>query len=120
MSRQVGVKKRRKQYEQSSMVLALQMVRNGTMTQRQAALSYGVPRTTLMDKLHGRTPETCRPGPPPAISEADERKLANHIKEMARAGFPYTRKALLEEVKSLLDEDGREVSCFKQNQPGDL
>ena len=77
------------------MLLALEQVRQGRMTQRQASLSYGVPRTTLMDKLHGRTPDECKPGPPPVISAQDEAKLNQHIKHMAEAGFPYSRKALL-------------------------
>lgn len=40
------------------MASAIDAVRSGRMRKSQAAQFYGVPRTTLLDKLSGRTPET--------------------------------------------------------------
>ena len=39
------------------MAAAIEAVRSGRMRKSQAATFYGVPRTTLLDKLSGRTPE---------------------------------------------------------------
>ena len=61
MSSQAGVKKRL-QYRPEQMAMAMHMVRSGTMSKKAAAKTYGVPRTTLLDKLAGRVPEI--PTPP--------------------------------------------------------
>jgi hypothetical protein len=102
------------------MALAIKQVRDDHMSMLQAAITYGIPRTTLLDKVSGRVPEEGRPGPGLAIPMDEERMLAQHIKQMARAGFPYTRKTLLYEVKSLLDKEQRVVPCFKDNLPGTI
>ena len=100
------------------MLLALKEVREGRMSQRQASKVYSVPRTTLIDKLCGRRPEICRTGPPPAITVEDEEMFSQHVKKIAEAGFIYTRKALLQEVKNYLDAENRIVKQFKDNMPG--
>ena len=49
--------RRLRQYSKESMAAAIDAVRSGRMRKSQAATFYGVPRTTLLDKLSGRTPE---------------------------------------------------------------
>ena len=98
------------------MELALRQVREG-MSQKRAAKLYGVPRTTLNDKIRGVAPEVGKSGPATVLNTNEETLLANHIKNMAMAGLPMTRKDLLTEVKRLLDEDER-VTKFKDNMPG--
>ena len=49
--------RRLRQYSKESMAAAIEAVRSGRMRKSQAAQFYGVPRTTLLDKLSGRTPE---------------------------------------------------------------
>ena len=118
MSRQIGA--RRKQYPQENMTLAISQVRQGKMSQRQASKVYGIPRMTLADKVTGRVPENGRSGPPLALGKEDEDMMANHVKNMAKAGFPYTKQSLLLEVKRILDHDRRVVPCFKDNLPGKI
>ena len=73
----------RRKYESSQMFLALEQVHQGCMTQRQVStqrkvsISYGVPGTTLIDKIHGRTPDMYQPGQPPAISTQDDAHSIN-------------------------------------------
>ena len=50
--------RRLRQYSKESMAAAIDAVRSGRMRKSQAATFFGVPRTTLLDKLAGRTPET--------------------------------------------------------------
>ena len=50
-------KRQRKHYSDEDMAMALEMVRSGQMTKTKAALTFGVPRTTMHDRLSGRTPE---------------------------------------------------------------
>ena len=83
MSRQISAKKR-VQCSPDSMALAIEMVRKGLMSKKQASTTYGVPRTTLLDKLAGRVPEeSTRPGPAPILTKAEEDILWNYCNLMA-------------------------------------
>ena len=55
-------KKKRKQWSDESMLLAMEAVKNGTPIQRAAKL-HGVPRTTLHDRTSGRVQHGRKPGP---------------------------------------------------------
>jgi hypothetical protein len=103
MSFQIQVKKRVK-YKPEQMAMAIHMVKTGTMSKKLAAKSYGVPKTTLLDKLSGRVPEApTRPGKKPELTAAEETTLVNYISLMHEIGYPVTRKELLREVKKILD-----------------
>jgi len=57
--------------------MAIAMVRSGQMSKKGVAnmYIYGVPRTTLLDKLVGRVPEEdVRPGKKPVLTAGEERK----------------------------------------------
>ena len=98
--------------------MALESVRSGKMSKARAARQFGVPRTTLLDRLTGRVPDECRPGPSTALSKADEDHLAMHIVNMAKVGFPCTKKTLILTAKQLLEEEDRTVATFSDNLPG--
>ena len=111
MSRQL-----RLQYDSKIMGLALSQVKSGMSIQKAAKL-YGVPRSTLGDKVRGVVPEVGKSGPGTVLTSWEEDMLVNHIKAMAAVGLPLTKKDLLHEVKRLLDEDNRETK-FTNNLPG--
>lgn len=50
MSKQVGASKTRK-CSPSKLEVPVNMVESGAMSRKKAALTYGIPRTTLIDKL---------------------------------------------------------------------
>jgi len=78
---------------------------------------YGVPKTTLLDKLAGRVPEDPTPiGRKPILTMAEERKLVDFTLEMCSIGYPLYRNELLGEVKKIINIDGRQ-SPFKDNIP---
>ena len=52
--------------------LALKEVRDGRMSRNAASKAFGVPRSTLCDKLDGKTPEDRRMGPPSVLTKAEE------------------------------------------------
>ncbi|KAH3728535.1 hypothetical protein DPMN_024343 [Dreissena polymorpha] len=63
------------------MALAIEAIRSKAMSKRKAAMTFGVPRSTLLDKLSGRVPEArTRPGPATVLSAAEEDVLVNYIK----------------------------------------
>ena len=64
------------------------------MNTKQTSSTYGVPRTTLLDKLAGSVPEEpTRPGPMPVVTQAGEEDLVNRCKLMTEISYPLTRKA---------------------------
>ncbi|XP_053376472.1 uncharacterized protein LOC128547525 [Mercenaria mercenaria] len=100
------------------MATAVSMVKQGLMSKRQAAKTYGVPRTNLLDKVAGRVPEErTSPGTKPVLTSAEETVLVDYLKLMASIGYPVSREELLLEVKKILDIDGHS-NLFKNNKPG--
>jgi hypothetical protein len=90
MSGQLFTKKRR-QYSPTKLATALVMVKTGAMSKTKASKMYGIPRTTLTDKLSGRTAEgVVRPGPSTVLTSAEEDVLVQYSILMASNGYPLT------------------------------
>lgn len=62
---------------------------------REAARHYGVPHSTLLNKLSIKSPLQRRMGPPTKLSKDDEKALVQFIQASAQKGFPVSRKTLL-------------------------
>ena len=62
-----NLKKRRKLWSDEAMVNAMAAVQSGEMGVNKAALEYGVPKTTLKDRIAGRVVHGKKPGPEPLI-----------------------------------------------------
>ena len=70
--------------------MAIAMVRSGQCLKQGTAnmFIYGVPRTTLLDKLAGRVPEEdVRPGKKPVLTAGEERKLVDLVNTMFNVCF---------------------------------
>ncbi len=106
-----------RKYNAGAMAEAIDMVRYGGMSKKRAALVYGVPRTTLIDKLSGRVPEVAKSGPSTVLTPAEEETLVNYVSLMASIGYPLSKANLLCEVKRALDRDCRNT-LFTNNMPG--
>jgi hypothetical protein len=62
------------------------------MSTCKAARVFGVPRSTLQDRLFGKVDlETVKSGPPPLFSQEQEALLAGHLKTMDEVGYGYSR-----------------------------
>ncbi|XP_041475543.1 uncharacterized protein LOC121424034 isoform X2 [Lytechinus variegatus] len=112
------VKKRRAGYSQEDMELAVRMVKKKEMTLRAAAKKFNVPRSTLHDKVLGRTAVNCKFGMASFLTAAEETLLSNWVQQMSRIGQCPAKKDIIQVVKKILDDDGRETP-FKNNQPGE-
>ena len=82
---------------------------------REAARLYGVPPSTLKDRLKGRKPfhQVERT----VISSKEEERLVVWMKECARRGFGRTMGQVQRAVQSILNERNA-VTLFKDNLPG--
>ncbi|XP_060572341.1 uncharacterized protein LOC132730435 isoform X3 [Ruditapes philippinarum] len=89
-------KRKYRQYSPSSLDKAYQCAVEGELSVRKASKVYGVPMQTLRDRVLGHIePDTTRSGPGPLLSEFEEAKLVDHIKDMAYVGYPYTRAEVI-------------------------
>ena len=91
------------------MELALKEVRDGRMSRNAASKAFGVPRSTLCDKLDGKTPEDRRMGPPSVLTKAEEAMLANFCIKYLKCGFPINREDLFDIVQRIIQVDGRQT-----------
>ena len=84
--------------------MAIHMVRSGAMSKKAAAKAYGVPRTTPLDILVGRIPETSTPpGRHTVLTRAEEETLVRYCHLMAEIGYPLTKVGFISEVKCVLN-----------------
>ena len=79
---------------------------------RKAALMYGIPKSTLGDRISGRVLEGSKSGPLKYLSELEETELISFIIGCAEVGYPKTVKDILVLVQQILASRGvyREVT----------
>ena len=66
---------KRKQWTQESMTAALRALEEGASLTR-ASRDFGVPRSTLHDRVSGRVVHGVKPGPKPYLDEPEEKELS--------------------------------------------
>ena len=102
------VVKRRMLYDPDSLSQALVAVLEDGQTIRGAARLYGVPSTTLSDRVHGRVSIDCtKPGPSPTLSNFEEASLCEHVKYMSSIGYGYSRSEVMSLASEYLVSMGR-------------
>jgi hypothetical protein len=106
--------KKRKKWSNTSMVEAMEAVRKGSTSINRAAVTFGVPRTTLKD-LSGRVLHGTKPGPQCYLDKKEEALLADHLVEAAQIGYGKTRK----EVKSIVVQVAKEKAVNRSNRVSD-
>lgn len=107
---------KRLQYSEEAMNNAIKAVENG-MSPFQAHKTFNVPRTTLLDKLQGRSPKERKIGGETILTKQEETTLVNWMVHIAKCGFPATKLQLLDSVELLVKNLKRENS-FKDGRPG--
>ena len=65
--------KKRKQWDNDSMLLAMEAVKSGKLGVNEASRTYGLPSTTLKDRMRGRVVHGTNPGPRPFLDEQEEK-----------------------------------------------
>ena len=63
---------------------------NRWMSYRQAALTYGIPKSTIRDRVMGRIPKGTKPGKRTALPTDVEMKLAGAVQSASQSGFGLT------------------------------
>ena len=74
-------------YTEDQISLVIRAIKNG-MGMRQACQKFSVPKSTVLDKVKGRTPMKRKMGRDPYLKEEEEMAIVNWIKRCLRRGFP--------------------------------
>ena len=107
----------RTKYRQEALDNALKAVRSDGMSHASAAKRFGVPRTTLIDRLKGRIEDDVAMGAKTVLTAEEEKTLCDFIVRSAKSGFPLQRVDVRRWVKHIMDLDKRR-NPFKGNLPG--
>ena len=69
---ETGPPKKRKQWDETSMIRAMEAVKSGELKANQAAKEFCVPPTTLKDRISGQVRHGRNPGPEPYLTNDEE------------------------------------------------
>lgn len=86
------------------------------MPKKRAALTYKIPRTTLVRKVVGKNPKPV--GHPTVLSRQEEATISATLGTVANWGYPLTRADVRDVIKKYLDKQGKTVAVFHENTPG--
>lgn len=89
---------------------AMEKALNAVITQgisiRRAALDYGVPKSTLGDRVSGRVVPGSTSGPKRILSDEEEEDLVAFVRRCSAVGYPKTRKDVIALVQRIADSRG--------------
>ena len=95
-------------YTHEQLTNAFNAVKEEGLSVTNAAKTYGIPRSTLYDKIHNRTSiEVQRKGPAPLISNEDEKKLADYLLQMSNLGYTFSLTELIDLASELAHRKGK-------------
>eukprot|EP00096_Caligus_rogercresseyi_P007593 TRINITY_DN25528_c0_g1_i1.p1 TRINITY_DN25528_c0_g1~~TRINITY_DN25528_c0_g1_i1.p1 ORF type:complete len:549 (+),score=107.82 TRINITY_DN25528_c0_g1_i1:71-1717(+) len=104
------------QYDKDKMKDAIQAVQMG-MSGRVAAFNFGVPRTTLMNKLNNK--EEPKMGRCTVLSPEEEARIVEWMLKCRRRGSIPTKDNVLNSIQTLISSRKKEKkSPFVNNRPG--
>lgn len=95
---------------------ALIEVKSGRCTVRQAAKEFGVPKSSLGDRVSGRVAPGSRSGPAQLITSAEEELLVEFSLYMSKHGFPLTKQQLVSFASTIYKRQHRRVAFSKLGQ----
>ena len=89
-------------WSNDSMVQAMDAVKSGLLGVNRAALEYGVPKTTLKDRIAGRVSHGTNIGSKPYLSKKEEEELVKFLINCSKMGYGKTRSEVLKIVEATL------------------
>jgi hypothetical protein len=104
----------RHKYTQQAIRQALKEVRDKSMTMNEASVKYGVPKTTLFDRLKSASDKV---GRPTILTAEEEEIIVERLIILGEWGFPLTTNDLKQLVKAYLEGAGR-TTRLADNLPG--
>ena len=75
------------------MTRAVEAMKSCELGINRSALEYGVPKTTLKDRIAGRVKHGTKPGPVAYLDPSEEEELVNFLFECSRVGYGKTERS---------------------------
>ncbi|KAK9717495.1 CENP-B N-terminal DNA-binding domain [Popillia japonica] len=98
------------QYNKEDLRKALDEIRKKQIKIREACRKYGVPKTTILDRLSGRVPEKLRqPGPAPLLTVEGEIRIKDWVINIAKCGFPIKKETLIDTVAKIIKDSKQNI-----------
>ncbi len=102
-----------RQWSEQSMSGALKAVTEG-MGVNRAAEEFGIPKTTLKDRVSGRVQHGSKSGKTPYLTRAEEEELVEYLISCSKVGYPKRRDDVIGIVhKTLRNKVKGSVENFK-------
>ena len=108
---------KRKQWSDESMIGAMQAIVDG-LSITGAAREYGVPRTTLQDRILGKVVHGKKPGPKRYLNEAEEKKLSEFLVETAAVGYGKSRAEIMAIAEKTIKKKAEKTTDTTKNKGG--
>ena len=99
-----------KNWDEKSIAAACQVVREGKLSQRQAAEVYGIPRSTLGDHCRGKVLSGARCGSPKYLTDAEESELVQFLVRCAEIECPKSCKCVMALFQTVHNKKGLKVT----------
>ena len=93
--------KNRKQWDENSMICAMEAVKSDELRVNQATKEFGVPTTTLKDQISGCVKYRKNPGPEPYLTTEEESSLTSFLISAYKMGHGKTKRDVLSIVKQI-------------------
>lgn len=103
-------------YSPETLEECLNSIRSGQLSQRVAATRFGVPRSTIKNKL--KRIHCKKVGRGRVFTEPEETAFEQHLIKLSDYGFPVVESDFRMAIKNYLDKKGAVVHRFKENIPG--
>ena len=87
-----------RKWSEDNMIAAVHKVTNKNMSQREACKRYNIPRSTLQDRLTGKSGIGTKIGRPTLLSEDQENKLVDYACNRANLGMGFGKQHFLRYV----------------------
>lgn len=97
---------RYKVWDKQSIQHAIEAVVEEGMSIRRAALRYGIPKSTLGDRVSGRVLPGKKSGPPTLLTEKEEEELEHFLFHCSNIGYGKSRKDVMTLVDRYLQYRG--------------
>lgn len=105
-----------RQWSEESMTAAMETVKKGGMGLNRAAVEFGIPKTTLKDRISGKVIHGTKSGRVPYLTHSEEEELYNWVVRCASIGYPKRRDDVIGIVRKALQSKSADlVENFKGN-----
>nr|CAH7750980.1 unnamed protein product [Callosobruchus chinensis] len=103
-------------YSENDLLRAVHSIKSGEISLNYASKLYGIPKSTLSNKLNKKVPMERKMGPTTVLSKEEEKELVIWILNKAKLGFPLSGEDVKDSIQNVLKQCPR-PNPFKDDRP---